>query len=563
MIQRSLFRFLLLSFLCAAGSAAAETTTRYIVSTTAHGDVSALRVAASITDGPDPREVRSFSIIDGFAATLTDQQAEQLRHAPGVRSVRPVMERHLLDVTNSITAPPRGEAVNDPQTVPYGIDLIHAREVWPVTRGRENVNLVIFDTGINTLHPDLAANIAGGYNAITRTDTGYEDDHGHGTHVAGTMAAIDNRIGVVGVAPEARLWPVKVLDATGSGTDETLITAAGWVLRQKQARGGNWIVSMSIGDVHSSPPEEEAFQRLADAGVLMVAASGNHSTLVLEYPAAYPSVVSVGAVDATRALASFSNGGPTLGLVAPGVNVLSSVPAGSVPRASVASAGAPALSGIPMKLSARGSLQGEIVSCGYGGAGDCPAQTRGRIAVIWRGMNITFAEKVRNAVSAGATAVILYDNVTPSNLKTWSLVRQTCDAKGCVDNESDLHYAWPMVVAMTRADGEALLSQGRISVALSSWDDDYGQKSGTSMATPHVAGVAALLWSIAPAATASQIRTAMFQSAHDLGDPGYDIRFGHGIVDALDAAKTLAPGRFGSPATPAPPVATRRRSAPH
>ena len=560
MMKRSLLLFV--SLLLATLPAGAESRTRYIVSTTAHGEPAQLRVAAAVTDGADPRDIRSFSIIDAFAADLTPEQAEQLRRSPGVRSVRAVVERHLLDAAPSTALAVHADASVAPQTVPYGIDLIHAREVWPLTRGRGAVNVVIFDTGITVRHPDLAANIAGGYNAITRTDVGFDDDHGHGTHVAGTIAGIDNGIGVVGVAPEARLWSVKVLDSSGSGTDETLITAAGWVLRQKQTRGGNWIVSMSIGDVVSSPPEQEAFQRLADAGVLMVAASGNGSSIILDYPAAYPFVLSVGAVDATRTLASFSNGGTTLGLVAPGVNVLSSLPVGSVPRGSAVTAGIAPLSGVPMKLSARGTLQGELVSCGYGGAGDCPSQTRGRIAVIWRGLNIPFAEKVRNAVAAGATGVIIYDNITPSILKTWSLIRQTCDAKGCLDNESDRSYAWPMVIAMTRADGESAL-QWKGNVTLTSWDDDYDQMSGTSMATPHVAGVAALLWSIAPSATAADIRNALFSSAHDLGDAGYDLHFGHGLVDALDAAKTLAPGRFGSGATPAPASPKRRRAGPH
>src|SRR5438105_2086979 len=177
-------------------------------------------------------------------------------------------------------------------------------------------------------------------------------DHGHGTHVAGTIAAVDNGIGVVGVAPEARLWSVKALDATGSGTNEDVVAAAQWVLAKKQELGGNWIVSMSFGSSSASRAEDEAFAKLRDADVLCVAAAGNSGFPALDYPAAYASVLSVGAIAADRTTAWFSSGGGTLGVMAPGVDVLSTVLPGSVPSSVAAGAGGVRVAGTPFQQAA-------------------------------------------------------------------------------------------------------------------------------------------------------------------------------------------------------------------
>lgn len=550
-------RFLAVLLLVALPAAAAPAR-RYIV-TMREGASDRPMVHALGASGEAGRHAaRELGIINGFAAALTDEEIAGLKSSPDVLSVDPVVERHLLAVAPAFAPHATGNPLALAQTVPYGIDLIHAREVWPHARGA-NVNVAIFDTGIATDHPDLFANIAGGFNTLTR-GTNFLDDHGHGSHVAGTVAARDNDFGVVGVAPEARLWSVKVLGADGTGTNENVIVAADWVLAKKKALGGNWIISMSLGSGETSPPEEAAFRRLRDNEVLCVAASGNGGAYALDYPAAYASVLSVGAVDSSIKTTWFSNGGGTLGVVAPGLDVLSSVLVRSVPNASVA-AGTSSFSGVPLKESRRGDIRAAIINCGFGEPGACAGDATGKIAVMRRGNNIYFGDKVRNAVEAGAIAAIIY-NYDDMPTLLWTLIRPVCDAQSnCTANTDDLQYNWPVVVKLNKTDGEKILQNGG-AITIFSYDDDYGIKSGTSMATPHVAGVAALLWSLAPSARALDIRRVIELTAKDLGPRGFDAVNGNGLLDALAAAKALAPAAFGLPDAPLPDPG-RRRSAGH
>ena len=522
--------------------AAATSAGRYIVAL----HPSAARPAAARREG-----ARELPVIDGFAAELSDSEVAALRRSKDVRFVDPVVERHLLDLR---TGPTAAGPLSRSQSIPYGVDLIHARDVWPYSRGA-NVNVVVVDTGITRNHPDLAASFADGYNVQAQSDD-TTDDHGHGTHVAGTIGATDNTYGVVGVAPGARIWSVKALDSGGNGTNEDVVAAIEWILARKRELGGNWIVSMSFGSTLASRAEDEAFARLRDAGVLTIAAAGNSGYLALDYPAAYASVLSVGAIDAVRTTAWFSSGGGTLGVMAPGVDVLSTVPIASVPSSS-AVRGTARASGVPFQQSARSDVSAPVVDCGFGAPGDCGDAT-GRIALIARGNGLYFAEKVRNAIADGAIAAIIV-NYDDSPLFVGSLIRPICDeAFNCVPSAEDAAYHWPPVTLVRKSDGDKLLKQSGL-VTLSVWDDDYAVKSGTSMAAPHVAGVAALLWSLAPDATAVDIRRAIELTATDLGPKGFDPANGNGLIDALAAAKFIAPGVFGLP----PPPPTHRRSVGH
>src|SRR5207237_3976040 len=170
-----------------------------------------------------------------------------------------------------------------------------------------------------------------------------------------------------------------------------------------------------------------------------------------------------------------------------------------------------------------------------------------------------FAEKILNAQASGALGAVVY-NYDDAPMLTWSLIRRDCDEKFvCTENKDDLARQWPVAVAVSKSDGDRLLkSLGQITISV--WDDDYGMKSGTSMAAPHAAGVAALLWSLAPDAHAIDIRRVMELTAHDLGEPGYDLTTGNGMLDALAAAKALAPTAFGLPSAPLPSQPHRRPS---
>lgn len=558
-------RLLLLLLVCLTVPAIAPAqTARYIVVTHRPAEQARARIFASDAAARGHR-VRSFHSVNAFAADLTADEVAALRQSPDVQFLSPVVPRHI-DATT--TAAPRFHPtaelspLESAQSIPWGIDAVKARDLWSMSRGKGTVHVAILDTGVDSTHPDVAANVAAMYDVTAQTNTA-SDGVGHGTHVAGTIAAIDNGVGVVGVAPEAKLWIVKVLDDSGNGTDETVVAGIDKVLEWKHALGGQWIVSCSFGAADPSDAERAAYQQLWDEGVLAIAAAGNTGLPNLEYPGAYPTVLSVGAVDANLRLASFSSWGTNIGVVAPGVRVLSSIPVGTGLTAGARlDSSSDWIQGFPFTGAPKTELHGAYVNCGLGQPTDFPPEVRGNIALMERG-TLTFAEKVRNAVDAGAIGAMIYNNDT-TDPNTWTLYRLDCTNNNCQPYPDDVAYNWPPVVALRNTDGVALAKAAQKTVTIGEWVDDYGLKDGTSMATPHVSGVAALIWALAPAATAAQVRNAITASAHDLGDPGYDISYGYGLVDA-PAAATLLGVLTGVPASPAPtdPGPPKHRSAGH
>jgi len=247
-----------------------------------------------------------------------------------------------------------------------------------------------------------------------------------------------------------------VLDENGNGSDESLIAGLDWVIG-KQVNGGNWIVSLSLGSNSSSAAEEDVFRRAVDAGILIIAAGGNSGVDGMDYPARYPGVFAVGAVDNEMTLARFSNRGPRLDIVAPGVNVLSTFPVGSATLADVVS-GDQVLEAVPLQGSPKGDAEGLYVFCGFGQAGDFPANVNGAIAVIRRG-NLSFNEKVRNAKAAGARAVLILGRSTDvlDDRSSWTLIR-SCNVT-CDDQNADKAFDWPLTVALLFADGEKVLAR--------------------------------------------------------------------------------------------------------
>jgi subtilisin family serine protease len=249
------------------------------------------------------------------------------------------------------------------------------------------------DTGVDLDHPDLAGNVVSGYNVIS-PGAPPQDDHGHGTHVAGIVAAItNNNVGVAGVAGGCRIMPVKVLNNVGEGTDFDVATGIQWA-----ADNGARVINMSLGSPDYSYALADAVDYAYGKNVLIVAAAGNDGLESILYPAALPHVMAVGATDKIDGRASFSNYGNALDIVAPGVNIFSTL-----------------------------------------------------------------------------------------------------------------------------------------------WDNSYTYLSGTSMATPHVAGVAALVLSLHPEYTNDQVEKVLKAGCVDLGNPGWDPYYGYGRVDALAALEETFP----------------------
>jgi len=222
----------------------------------------------------------------------------------------------------------------------WGIERVHAPAAWPQTQGA-GVKIAIIDTGLDYTHPALAGKVDGGYSALTKTENpkDYMDDNGHGTHVSGTAAG-SHIPGLVGVAPQARLYAVKVLDADGSGATSDVIDGIVWA-----AKHGMQVVNMSLGAPTDSPAMREAVQYAAAMGVVIVAAAGNSGGAV-GYPGAYPEVIAVGASDANDKAASFSSRGPEVKFIAPGVDVISAKLGGGFVSYSGTSMAAPHVAGL-------------------------------------------------------------------------------------------------------------------------------------------------------------------------------------------------------------------------
>src|SRR5438552_1979804 len=234
-------RLLAAAFVFVAVSAfGAEATHQYIVSMKPERGHAAREAKAVELAGRDFEDLR---YLDAFIANLTTAEAEQLRKDPAVRYVEDGERKYHAfdDGTTSKTVTAESHPINA-QVTGYGITMVHAPDVWNVTRG-EGINVAIVDTGIDYTHPELKDIYQGGYNVYTKTNDP-RDDEGHGTHVSGIVAAANNNFGVVGVAPGVRLWGVKVLDSTGVGPLATVAAGLNWVLSKKSEIGGNWIMNM-------------------------------------------------------------------------------------------------------------------------------------------------------------------------------------------------------------------------------------------------------------------------------------------------------------------------------
>jgi serine protease len=399
------------------------------------------------------------------------------------------------------------------QTTPYGIGMVQAKEAqatYSVTGANRTV--CIIDSGLYARHEDHRRNSASGF------PSGWDTDKcGHGTHVAGTIAAIDNGVGVEGVLPNGvNLFIVKVFGDDCNWTfASTLVDAA-----NRCAAAGANVINMSLGGERKSKLEERTFNRLWNQGILSVAAAGNDATSRSSYPASYPTVISVAALDANNQVASFSQHNARVDLAAPGVGVLSTVP---WTQTNSLSSGATTWNGNHIEFAARGTASGTITD---GGLCDSIGAWGGAVVLCQRG-TISFLDKVMNVQNGGGVAAVIYNNAPGNFLGTLG-----------PGNSSDIP-----AISLSDVDGAAALGSaggtGTVTSSITLPDSGYEEFDGTSMATPHVAGVAALVWSYNPRWTNAKIRDALEKTAQDLGEPGRDDFYGHGLVQAAAALQYL------------------------
>lgn len=212
----------------------------------------------------------------------------------------------------------------DEYTESWGVVHIGANQAHISGNKGTGIKIAVIDTGIDYNHQDLDDNYAGGWNCIGNNADPFDDsDNSHGTHVAGIIAAEENGIGTIGVAPEAEIYAVKVLDQAGNGTLESVVAGIQWA-----ANNGMDIANLSLEGPDVLPLQDACNAAYYNAGVLLVAAGGNTSGGAVRYPGGYSTVIAVTATTSADQRAFFSPIGSLLELAAPGLNIFSTVAGG-------------------------------------------------------------------------------------------------------------------------------------------------------------------------------------------------------------------------------------------
>lgn len=455
---------------------------------------------AKIIAAAGGKEVLSIHGMNASAVELPVRAIDGLSKAPGVDYVEQDAPRFMMA-----------------QSTPWGIDKVQAPLVWSAGSTGAGRKICIIDSGLYTAHEDHQSG-----KAITGYPTGWNTDKcHHGTHVAGTIAAVNNTTGVVGVLPNGvDLFIVKVFgDDCSWSYSSTLADAA-----NRCVSAGANVISMSLGGGTKSRTEETAFNNAWSAGLISVAAAGNGGNSQMSYPASYASVISVAATDSNNTVASFSQYNSAVDIAAPGVGVLSTVGALD---ANTLAVGGTTYSGGHIEGAARGSVSGTLVD---GGLCDTVGAWSGKVVLCQRG-TIDFNTKVTNVKNGGGLAAAIYNNASGGFSGTLGTgVTSTIPA-----------------ISLSQEDGNAIKAAGGIGQSATETStytepaSGYEFYDGTSMATPHVSAVAALVWSANPSWTNTQVRAALENSALDLGAAGRDNFYGYGLVQAqaaLNYAKT-------------------------
>jgi len=466
---------------------------------------------------------------------------------------------------------PSSDELVDEGEITWGLKAVRAVEAWNEVRDDRSIlagrgsRVLVIDTGIDREHADIRTRFEAGRNFLSArpmtmiatgilgmltpgigsftdddgaegnstedgaegniNDYDYYDQNGHGTHVAGTILGAHSSTEKTGVAPLSHLLAGRVCGKFGCSS-VGIVRAIEYGVEQAVD-----VINMSLGGSMPSRAGAEAVAAADAANVVVVCASGNDGQGTVSFPAAYPESFAVGAIDARLAKAQFSNWGPELDIVAPGVDVLSSVPTGTGRQSDVSLMGA--IDAQVKSTSFVGSAENttpiiaELVHVGLGKEEDFTGKDlTGKFALISRG-EIAFADKVKNALAAGAIGALIYNNAP--GLISGSLSQ---DGSSVGIPVAMIEQTIGETVAQAVEAGQVAKASIGVKVV------DHAAFNGTSMASPHVAGVAALVRAVNKNLTAAQVRRILSETAVPMeASAERPNEYGAGLVNAEAAVQ--------------------------
>jgi len=298
----------------------AEEATRKIV-VFKNGVSEATKITALENFGAKVVKIKDIPFINAVVVNMAQDSEMSLSANTAVEFVETDYYENWLEAVGEDDLREFQTTIQEPQVLPWGVNRIDAEKAWRKTAGRQ-IRIAVVDTGCGP-HPDLR--IWGGASVVSYTES-YSDDHYHGTHVAGIIAAIDNEFGVVGVAPRVRLYAVKVLNGFGSGFVSDVIEGLQWCVRNKMNA-----INMSIGTYMNYQTMKLTVEAVNRAGIVQVAAAGNSGGEQVIYPAAYPPCLAISATNKDNEIAYFSSTGPEVDFSAPGQYVFSTIRRNRIP----------------------------------------------------------------------------------------------------------------------------------------------------------------------------------------------------------------------------------------
>ena len=281
--------------------------------------------------------VKELPLVNGLLVLVDEDEAADVQSLASSRSGVLRVDDDI-DISMVFEVGPMAWGPRLVENTPWGITRINLAGVDRTGRG---VKVGVLDTGVDSSHPDIGRNVKGGMDMISGAASA-RDDNGHGTHVSGTIAALRNGVGVVGVAPDASVYSVKVLDSRGSGKLSNLVQGMEWCVGQQIK-----VVNLSLSASKENQTFRDVVLAARRAGITMVCAAGNSgpSPNSVGYPARYIETIAVAAVDDRDSVPNFSSRGREIAVSAPGVDVLSTWPGRRYRKSSGTSMAAPHVTG--------------------------------------------------------------------------------------------------------------------------------------------------------------------------------------------------------------------------